>query len=106
MAELEGDAIIVDNGSTDRIELRDQIAQLPIENPLSLDEFLNPEDETIVDKDEDIFISIVDHYAITRPGEEEESSDEEVEEVDTAEALRAIETVKIWKLQKGDSQDL
>ena len=86
MTELEGDTIIVDNGSADRIELRDQIAQLPIENPLSLDEFLNPEDETIVDEDEDIFTSVVDHYAVISPGEEEESSDEEVKEVDTAEA--------------------
>jgi hypothetical protein len=104
--ELEGDTIIVDDGSADRIELQDQITQLLIENPLSLDEFLNPEDETIADEDEDIFTSVVDHYAIARPGEEEESSDEEVEEVDIAEALRAVETVKMWKLQKGDSQDL
>jgi hypothetical protein len=37
----------MNNKSADRIELRDQIAQLPIENLLSLDEFLNPEDETI-----------------------------------------------------------
>ena len=107
MAELEGDTIIVDDRSADRIELRDQIAQLLIKNPLSLDEFLNPEDEAIFDKDEDIFISVVNHYVIARPGKEEESSDEEeVREVDTAEALRAVETVRMWKLQKGDSQDL
>ena len=85
----------MDDGSADRIELRDQIAQFLIENPLSLDKFLNPEDETIVDEDEDIFTSVVDHYAIARLGEEEESSNEEVEEVDTAEALRAVETVKM-----------
>ena len=49
----------------------------------------------------------MNHYAITRPGEEEESSDkEEVKEVDIAKALRVVETVKMWKLQKGDSQDL
>jgi hypothetical protein len=107
MAELEGDSIVVDDGSADRIELQDQIRQLPIGNLLSLDEFLNPEDETIVDEDEDIFISVVNHYAVARPGKQEESSDEEeVKEVDTAKALRAVETVKMWKLQKGDSQDL
>jgi hypothetical protein len=63
----------------------------------------------IVNKDEDIFISVINHYTITRPGEEEESSDkeeEEVKEIDTAEALRAVETIKIWKLQKGNNQDL
>src|ERR1700733_9756860 len=100
IAELEGDTIVVDDGSADRIELQYQIAQLPIKDPLSLDEFLNPEDETIVDEDEDIFTSVVNNYSVDRSGEEEESSDEEeVEEVDTAEALRAVETVKMWKLQ-------
>jgi hypothetical protein len=64
MAELEGDTIVVDDGSADRIELQDQITQLPIKNLLSLDEFLNPEDEIIVDKDEDIFISVVNHYLL------------------------------------------
>jgi hypothetical protein len=106
MAELQGDTMIVDNGSADQIELGDQVAQLLIENPPSLDEYLNPEDETIFDEDEHIFTSVVNHYTVTRPGEEEESSDEEkVEEVDAAEALRAVETVKMWKLQKGDCQD-
>ena len=66
-----------------------------MENPPSLDEFLNPEDETIINKDEDIFTSVIDYYIIIKLGEEEESSDEEVEEVDTAEALRAVETVKM-----------
>lgn len=97
----------MDDRSADRIELRDQIAQFPIENPLSLDEFLNPENEIIVDKDKDIFTSVVNHYTIARPGEEEESSEEEeeVKKIDTAETSRAIEIVKMWKLQKGDSQD-
>jgi hypothetical protein len=74
-----------------------------------IDEFLNPEDETIFDEDEDIFTSVVNHYAVARPSEEEESSDEEgdeVKEVDNVEALRAVETMKMWKLQKGNSQDL
>jgi hypothetical protein len=97
----------VDDGSADRIELQDQITQLLIENPLSVDEFLNPEDETIVDEDKDILVSVVNHYAITRPCEEEESSDEEeVKEVDIAETLRAVETVKMWRLQTGNNQDL
>jgi len=67
---------------------------------------LNPEDKTIIKENKDIFISIVNNYTITRPGEEEESSDKEIKEIDTAKALRAIETVKMWKLQKGNSQDL
>jgi hypothetical protein len=57
---------------------------------------LNPEDEIIVDKDEDIFISVINYYAVPRLGKEEESSDEEkVKEVDTAKALGAVEIVNI-----------
>jgi hypothetical protein len=84
-----------DDEAAERAELQEQIAQLPIENPLSLNEFLNPVDEIVIDEDDDIFISVVDHYSIDKLGEESESSDEEVEEVDTAEALRCIETVKL-----------
>jgi hypothetical protein len=87
--------------------LQAQIAQLPIETPLPLTEFLNPDNEIVLDKDKDIFTSIVEHYSIDKPGEESESSDKEkVEEVSTAEALRYIEQLKLWKLQKGNSQDL
>ena len=70
------DCIVVDD-RTDQAELRHQIAQLPIESPLPPDEFLNPEDETIVDEDGDIFAAIVECYIVGQPGEEEESSDEE-----------------------------
>ena len=46
--ELDGDTIVVDDGTADRLQLQAQIAQVPIENLTSLDEFLTPEDETIV----------------------------------------------------------
>jgi hypothetical protein len=68
MAELEGDTIIVDDGIADQIELQDQIIQLPIEDLLSLDEFLNPEDETIIDTDDDIFMTMIEHYSVNKPG--------------------------------------
>jgi hypothetical protein len=80
--------------------------QLPIKNPFSFNEFLNLKDETIVDEDGDIFTSIVNHYAVIRLGKEEESSDEEVKEVDIAEALRAVETVKMWNYRRGISKHL
>ena len=73
IAELEGDTIVVDDRSTDRFELRDQITRLPIENPLSLEKFLNPEEEAIVDKDEDIFTAVVNNYTVATVVEEEES---------------------------------
>ena len=95
-----------DDEAAERTELQEQITQLPIKDALSLNEFLNPSNETILDKDDDIFVSVLDYYSIDTVGEELESSDEEVEEVDTAKALRCIKTVKLWKLQKGNNQDL
>jgi DDE superfamily endonuclease len=100
------DYIVMDSG-TDQAELQDQITQLPIENLLSLDEFLNPKDEVIVDEDNDIFTTVVEHYSIDKPGEEDELSDEEeVEQIDETIALRAIETIRLWKLQRGTDQDI
>jgi hypothetical protein len=41
----------------------------------------------------------MNHYTITRPGKEEESSNkkekEKIKEIDTTETLRAVETIKI-----------
>ena len=63
MAELKGDTIVVDDRSANRIELQNQILQLPIKNPLSLNEFLNLEDETILNKEGDIFDAIIAAYS-------------------------------------------
>jgi hypothetical protein len=96
MTKLKGDTIIVNNRSADQIELQDQIVQLLIENPLFLNEFLNPKNKTIVNKNEDIFTSVVDYYVIVSPGEKEElSNKEKVKKIDTAKALRAVKTVKM-----------
>ena len=99
--------IVVDD-RTDRIDLQAQIAQLPIKNPLSLDKFLNPKDEAILDKEGDIFDAIIAAYSSCQGDKEEESSDdkEEIKQVEDDKALRAIETVKLQKLQKGTDLDI
>jgi hypothetical protein len=70
-----------------------------IEKPLSFNEFLNPKDEIIINKDGDIFIAIIEHYSINKPGKEEESSDkeeeEEIEQIKDAKALRIIERLRL-----------
>jgi hypothetical protein len=49
----------------------------------------------------------VNRYIVARLVKEEESSNkEEIKKVNTAKALSAVKTVKMWKLQKGNSQDL
>ena len=84
------DTIVMDD-RTDRADLQDQITQLPIENLLSLDEFLNPEDKSILDKEGDIFEAIVVAYSSNRVDKEEESSDKEkVKQVKNNVALRAV----------------
>jgi hypothetical protein len=90
------DYIVVDDG-TNRTDLQAQIAQLPIENSLSLDEFLNPKDEAILNKESDIFDTIVAAYSSYQADKEEESSDkeEEIKQVEDDKALRAIEIVKL-----------
>jgi hypothetical protein len=51
----------------------------------------------IINKDEDIFASVVEYYSIDKSGEESESSDKEekLKEIATAEALRCIEILKL-----------
>jgi hypothetical protein len=67
-----------------------------IKNLLSLNKFLNLKNETIVNKDKDIFIFVVDYYVIVSLGKKKELSDkEEVKKVDTTKALKAVKTVKM-----------
>ena len=47
-----------------------------------------------------------EYYSIDKSDEEEESSEKEKEEIDTVKALIYIEKLKLWKLQKGNNQDL
>jgi hypothetical protein len=93
---VEGEVIEEDNSAAERAELQAQIASLLIKDPLSLNEFLNPESETILDEDSDIFALVVEHYSVDKEGDESYESDiEEVEKVPTTEALRCLEIVKL-----------
>jgi hypothetical protein len=98
-----------DDQATEQAQLQAQIALLPIKTPLSLNEFINPKDENIVDEDSDIFALVVECYSVSKVGEGEgdsDSSEDEVEDVNTTTALQCLEQVKLWKLQKGNMQDL
>jgi hypothetical protein len=49
----------------------------------------------------------VNRYTVAKLVKEEESSNkEEIKKANADKALRAVKTVKMWKLQKGNSQDL
>lgn len=72
MEDSTEDTIIVEDG-TDRVELRPDCKTPGQENPLPLDEFLNPEDETMLDEEGDIFEAIVAAYSSNQADEEGES---------------------------------
>jgi hypothetical protein len=78
----------------------------PIEDPLSLNEFIEPADEVIDDEDGDIFASVVDRYSTEKEGtvEEPDEDDIEIELVPTTEALKAIEIVKLWEIQQENAE--
>ena len=93
-----------DDQVTEQAQLQAQIALLPIKTPLPLNEFVNPEDEMLIDEDGDIFMSVVECYSMNNVGEGEEDSDsseDKVEDINTTTALQCLEQVKLWKLQKG-----
>ena len=110
---VEQEAIVEDDQAAERAKLQEQIESLPApaedEERISLNDFISPENEIIVDDDRDIFASVVERYSADKEGAEEEyeEGDIEVEKVSTAKALEALETVKLWKLQQEEdtSQD-
>lgn len=68
---------------------------------MSVQEFIDPADELIDDKDDDIIASVIDRYRRDKEYEVDEvdSSDIEDEEVSIADAIRALELLKIHQLK-------
>lgn len=97
-----------DSSTEDVARLETLIAKLPLENPLPINKFLDPEEEAVKDGVEDIFTAVVERYTITDPVEDDLSSDEEddTEDISITRAIKAIEDLRLWKLQKGTSQNM
>jgi hypothetical protein len=96
-----------DSEQEQRAELQAQITALPgIIDPLSIDEFIEPSQEVIEDDDSDIFASVVERYSTDKEGEEEpvEEGDIEVERVPIKEAIKALETLKLWEMQQENGK--
>ena len=79
-----------------------------ITDPLSIDEFIEPPQEVVEDDDRDIFASVVERYSTDKEGEEEpiEEGDIEVEKVPIKEAIKALETLKLWEIQQENGEIL
>ena len=96
-----------DDDSDAWAQLTQQTTLLLINNPLPLHEFINPEDENTVDENSDIFEAVVQCYNVDKEDEKDtDSSEDEVKDIKTTVALQCLEQLKLWKLQKGNSQDI
>ncbi|ODQ69032.1 hypothetical protein LIPSTDRAFT_31013 [Lipomyces starkeyi NRRL Y-11557] len=97
----EQEVIEEESQQADRDAIQAQIAELPgIEDPLPLNEFIEPVNEVIDDEDIDIFASVVDRYSTEKEGvvEEPDEDDIEIELVSITEALKALDIVKLWEM--------
>ena len=100
--------ILDSDEQADRDVLQAQITELPmIEDPLSLNEFIDPLWEVIEDNNTDIFTSVVERYSIDDDDEVVEGPENdtfETELVSITEALKALEIVRLWELQQENGE--
>ncbi len=93
----------------DREDLQAIIARLPyIQNPLPVDEFINPPEERIVeDEDSDIFEQVVERYGVSEDDIVDMAEDGVVQEEDISvfKAIEALETLKLFEIQQEDGSE-
>jgi hypothetical protein len=93
----------------ERDKLQAQILQLPnISELLSVDEYISLPNEVVEDEEEDIFESIIDRYSVDTEDifEELEEGDIEEEKVPINDAIKALETLKLFEIQQEDGAKL
>ncbi|KAH6663044.1 hypothetical protein B0J14DRAFT_495265, partial [Halenospora varia] len=71
--------------------------------PLLFDKFIKPLDKVIEDDNGDIFQSVIEHHTAKQDGKEEliepEEGDIEEESVPVSKAIKALETLRLYKIQ-------
>jgi DDE superfamily endonuclease len=102
--EKPANAIMVDEGIAEREDLRLQISLLPgIEDPLSVDEFIEPLAEQVIDEDIDIMEAIVAIYGHDENEDEEEVEGELEEPLPLlTDAIEALSTLQRFELSRDD----
>lgn len=93
----------INESIVEREALRVQIAKLPgIADALTIDEFVLPLEEQVIDEDEDIMEAIIEIYGADEDENEEEEEEEEEPLPSIAEAIRALETLQRFELARAD----
>jgi hypothetical protein len=74
-----------------------------VQDLLTVEEFINPATEEIIDQDKDIIEAIVDTYSQDQEEDIGEEGDEEIEPlVPISEAIRALETLQRFEIARED----
>jgi hypothetical protein len=106
--KIQADQAQVDK-QADCEDLQAIIVRLPyIQNPLSVDEFINPPEERIADKEDgDIFEQIVERYGVSEGDIVDIVEDGVVQEEDisVSKAIEALETLKLFEIQQEDGSE-
>jgi hypothetical protein len=73
-----------------------------------VDEYIHLPNKVVEDKEEDVFESIVDRYSVDTEDifEELEEGDIEEEKVSINDAIKALETLKLFEIQQEDGAKL
>jgi hypothetical protein len=73
-----------------------------------VDEYIYLPNEVVDDEEEDVFESIVDRYSVDTEDifEELEEGDIEEEKVSITDAIKALETLKLFEIQQEDGAKL
>jgi hypothetical protein len=103
--------VIDDDLRAKQAELQEYINALPPpaegQERIPLNEFINPDNETILDDDLDIFAAVVERYSEVQEDDESdgENGEEEIiqEKVPVSKAFDALETLRLFKLQQEDT---
>ena len=102
--EKPANRTVIDEGMAEREALRVQILAVPgIQDPLSVDEFIEPLAEEVVDEDSDIIEAIVAIYGRDENEDEEEVEGEPEEPPPLlADAIEALMTLQRFEMSRDD----
>src|SRR5262249_12648448 len=73
------------------------------QNPLPIDDFIDPTSEQIIEDNTDLTEVLVERYSVTEEVESEEEGDE-VTRITFAEARKALEMLQLYELQCPDGR--
>jgi hypothetical protein len=86
-----------------RALLQAEIEATGLVDTLTLDEFLNIQEERVEDREEDILDSVVQMYRNGQGNEEsDDEGDIEVTKVSINDAIQALETLRLYKMQQEE----